>query len=674
MRALAAAVMLAAAPGAPVVAEETIELLVPAGEVKGVGTNVTLVLKQRSLRAEDYVVGTWSAAKGFTKLKPFPVRTYRGHVQGRPALRVNADIEPGGLLWANISAGRGYVGEISGLNVDLPAGGKSTPVMSAGNVVTPVKATRTAPTPNGYMVPPQPMRRISVVFQAARTNLDLVGGDRETLVSQSEQRVNDTDFIYARDAGIAWEINTLIIRLDDSEVDFGKVNRVAPGRHGNLNVIATSNGKAHTWGGGTFKAGGMAPLSCGGLYRGGGGLSHEAGHKFRGIHNADEGGDCMGGGGAFIGSVNAQLMIKYCEEGTEAVFPGVIYDGELPPFCGDDMANTLKDQPVSIDVLDNDYDGNGDQVLLQAVSARTGQGGRVELSPDGKKVIYTPAPGFFGLDRFTYTARDASGAMNETGRVKVDVRVPGLAYYFPLDRWEKGKFADMGPLNTQGSTWAIPFEFYSGVVSNAAFCPNLGTRGYAYFPDASPAGRWSVSVSLWVLYPDPASLSNQAVLITQGGCMNGTIEGGARSGWGIGHCSGGKGFKFAGNVSQTGSGFDLRSDELIQPLKWYHLVAVFDRDARQMRAWVNNQEVLKSDTTSRIPDGIMEGTGGVYLFNGYTWKKGAAARALLDEIRIYSDALTPQAVARLYAVGKDAAVPDFKTGRISPTPGAPQSP
>lgn len=249
--------------------------------------------------------------------------------------------------------------------------------------------------------------------------------------------------------------------------------------------------------------------------------------------------------------------------------------------------------------------------------------------------------------------------------MKVDVRVPGLAYYFPLDKWENGKFSDAGPFKIEGSSWALPLEFYKGVVGNAVHNPSLGVRGYIHYPDVSPPGRCSVSVSLWVLYPDAESLKNDGVIITHGGCMAGMIEGGSRSGWGIGHLSGGKGFKFAGNVSQREeTSFDLRSDEVIQPLKWYHLAVVFDRDTQKMRAWVNNKEILKSDRTPNIPDGVMDSVGGVYLFNGYVWKSGRATRALLDEVRVYTAVLTPNQIATLYVEGRDAVAPDFNNGLI----------
>lgn len=138
------------------------ELTLNVGDIDKDGRDKIVVLKKRSVRSDTYLVGTWSQADGFKKLEPFPVRTYRGYVKDKPAMQVNADIEPGGRLYANFSVGRGHVATIDNRVISLPAGGKCTPVMSAGNKVVPVKASRVSSTPGGYLVPEQPMRRIEV--------------------------------------------------------------------------------------------------------------------------------------------------------------------------------------------------------------------------------------------------------------------------------------------------------------------------------------------------------------------------------------------------------------------------------------------------------------------------------------------------------------------------------
>ena len=88
-----------------------------------------------------------------------------------------------------------------------------------------------------------------------------------------------------------------------------------------------------------------------------------------------------------------------------------------PPVPADDAATTPYQRAVTIDVLGNDTDPNGDTLT---VTARTTpeSGGTVSLS-DGK-LVYTPAPGFSGVATFTYTVADGFGG-SATATVRVTV-------------------------------------------------------------------------------------------------------------------------------------------------------------------------------------------------------------------------------------------------------------
>ncbi len=86
-----------------------------------------------------------------------------------------------------------------------------------------------------------------------------------------------------------------------------------------------------------------------------------------------------------------------------------------PPTVQDDSAGTDEDTPVTIDVLANDTDPNGQSVMLASVGAPTHGGTAVE----GQAVTYTPAPDFNGTDSFTYVATD--GWLTGTGTVTVTV-------------------------------------------------------------------------------------------------------------------------------------------------------------------------------------------------------------------------------------------------------------
>jgi hypothetical protein len=89
-----------------------------------------------------------------------------------------------------------------------------------------------------------------------------------------------------------------------------------------------------------------------------------------------------------------------------------------PPVAVDDSATTPQDLAVTIPVLDNDSDPDGDALIVTAVTDPSN--GAVTISADGKTVTYTPNLGFTGSDSFTYTISDGRGG-TDTADVTVTV-------------------------------------------------------------------------------------------------------------------------------------------------------------------------------------------------------------------------------------------------------------
>ena len=77
-----------------------------------------------------------------------------------------------------------------------------------------------------------------------------------------------------------------------------------------------------------------------------------------------------------------------------------------PPTAGDDAAGTAEDTPVTIAVLVNDADPDGDVLTVTGVS--TPAHGTTVTNPDGT-VTYTPDPDFAGPDSFAYAVDDGRG-------------------------------------------------------------------------------------------------------------------------------------------------------------------------------------------------------------------------------------------------------------------------
>ncbi len=86
------------------------------------------------------------------------------------------------------------------------------------------------------------------------------------------------------------------------------------------------------------------------------------------------------------------------------------------PVAKDDIATTQEDTAVTIDVLPNDSDVDGDKLSIQSASAPEAQG-KVEIV-DGK-LVFTPAENFNGDAEITYTVTD--GELTDEAKVTVTV-------------------------------------------------------------------------------------------------------------------------------------------------------------------------------------------------------------------------------------------------------------
>ncbi|MEN3941666.1 Ig-like domain-containing protein [Prosthecobacter sp. SYSU 5D2] len=87
-----------------------------------------------------------------------------------------------------------------------------------------------------------------------------------------------------------------------------------------------------------------------------------------------------------------------------------------------DEGYVVAGQPVSISVLANDYDPDGDSLTLSGVTQ--GTAGTVQIL--NSVVVYQPGPGFAGSDSFTYTVNDGRNG-TATGKVAISYPYPAAA-------------------------------------------------------------------------------------------------------------------------------------------------------------------------------------------------------------------------------------------------------
>ncbi len=114
-----------------------------------------------------------------------------------------------------------------------------------------------------------------------------------------------------------------------------------------------------------------------------------------------------------------------------SVVPGnfVLTSGSVPtdptpanraPQAANDYGYTSPGQSITIDVLANDSDADGDALVVSAVVQPTH--GALVVNADST-VRYTPTSGYTGSDTFSYTVRDAAGATS-SATVSITIAEP----------------------------------------------------------------------------------------------------------------------------------------------------------------------------------------------------------------------------------------------------------
>ncbi|MDG2638050.1 tandem-95 repeat protein [Vibrio parahaemolyticus] len=133
-----------------------------------------------------------------------------------------------------------------------------------------------------------------------------------------------------------------------------------------------------------------------------------------------------------VGIVDGKLVFTPAENfNGEATITYIVTDGDLTdeanvtvtvtpvndsPVAVDDTVSTQEDTVVTIDVLPNDSDVDGDKLSIQSASVPEAQG-KVEIVEG--KLVFTPAENFNGDAEITYTVTD--GELTDEAKVSVTV-------------------------------------------------------------------------------------------------------------------------------------------------------------------------------------------------------------------------------------------------------------
>jgi hypothetical protein len=137
--------------------------------------------------------------------------------------------------------------------------------------------------------------------------------------------------------------------------------------------------------------------------------------------------DCSGGTYVPNPNANGSHTFTYTvSDGTDTSDPAAVTVTLQPvndaPVALEDAAVTEADVPVTIQVLANDVDPDGD--LLTVDVATQAVNGTVTVNGDGT-LTYTPNPGYVGPDSFTYAISDGFGGA-AIGTVVITVTPPAV--------------------------------------------------------------------------------------------------------------------------------------------------------------------------------------------------------------------------------------------------------
>jgi uncharacterized repeat protein (TIGR01451 family) len=123
----------------------------------------------------------------------------------------------------------------------------------------------------------------------------------------------------------------------------------------------------------------------------------------------------------------------------------VVPDGapNSPPVAGDDSASVVPGRSVTIPVLDNDQDPDGDPIQLVAIKTQPAHG---TASTASGQITYAADRSFHGTDTFTYLVEDSRGGA-ATGTVTVAVNTPPIApdLSFQVPHGTAGSFSVAAP-------------------------------------------------------------------------------------------------------------------------------------------------------------------------------------------------------------------------------------
>ena len=658
------------------------------------GTPRVFDLQRYNLRASNYHVRVYADATNYTLLPAAElpeVTTYRGRIAADPEAMVVGAFTPAGRFVYLVTYGCREVNKTQmdpydttnrvmwggwGASVqttNLPAVGTYTYAYQT-NMPQPVAfATNLYPasTPS-YGGPPRfnylqrvPAQRVRMIQDMSRECfLSSCASNFAYAILMQESRVNEMDYIEARDFGICYQLVAVCIR-PSTEAPFSSGNTRLSELRSYWQADAGWSGdhvqNTNGWfdmvhgtmnlGGGVAYAPGCYAITDPGFN--GNVQAHEVGHNWGAGDNTsfwDYTGENRwhwtqtgSGYGHSTEMANRALGIRRSGEYYKSAYrmEWVKYNSPAAPWATPDFATTTTGQAVSVNVLVNDFCVNSSAIAIVSFETNTPGGGTV-ADLGGGLLQYTPAAGFTGYDWFHYYVGEGTG-LKSLSEAHVRVENPGnpLLAQWSFDQTNGSALAESTGRGVAGVLKGTA-DFATGAAAgiNGSGALHLDGGGYVQFP-----GRWfdplngAWALSVWVK-PDATPASDQ-VLFSK------SDRSGAA---GLFLAMNGSSFYMTGATFGGTPGFSVSAAVTPQAGTWYHVVAAIDRSNNQARLWINGVEYTGTSNTRTVPAGdFIFGEAPPAL--GGCPGRGYYLAGALDEVRLFSRALSPAEVAALYVGG-----------------------
>ncbi len=389
-------------------------------------SSVTVDFVLRPIRSANFGVIVQQADGSYANHAADLPRTYLGTVRDRPGAVAGALLRANGAVWAQVVFDTGAAWTSKGGVAQVIGSGGSSPLWTTqlagdGGFGSTVYAVETG-------------------FDITYSHFIAAGGTPEGVLDSAEFSLIAANLPYLRDAGIENRLGKIVIRAHQAHDPYqpdgtdkskllqrvralwstgtpmGTTHHLASVIHRDLNGGLAYGGYSGVIG--TSLAYAAVDSDSGEFWRV---WRHEAGHNWGSGHTEGggrtEGATIMSGDNALSHFSSAELVRIVGHRNQQAALFEDLgpHPLPLPPRANLDTAAFLRNTPVTIDVLRNDSDMNGDELSLVTTNLSTTLGGSVTrlagAGPGGRDLLqYSPPPTMgSGTDWFRYRIRDASG-------------------------------------------------------------------------------------------------------------------------------------------------------------------------------------------------------------------------------------------------------------------------